>query len=434
VTELNKQSPQKAASLMTSKNHRIKSIGGTFALASTLTYATLTTLSALKVIPQSGNFIFLIAATLIATGATSLQEIRRQLNTGALSNIQIYASLVAIIIPLACLIQILTTQDLVDRNGRSSHTYILLESFLNLPWLIIGSKLPNSNYRTKNYIGIIFISVLLFLIIKNTDSAYIIDYTQLNKDSAPGTESTHLPLGSWGALLVIFSYTIVSRKIKYLALPTSLFIFYSMGGRGSLACFAASVIIYEAIFKNDAKLLIFMATISSAAILYLISSAEIINSSTLLNRMIFSSGLDEDGSLIERVDQFDRGLTLLLDQALYGNTSLIVQEFGTVGAYMHNILSAWQFFGAPVFFIITLLLISISLKLHKNRLQLTTPAQNFCLMLFIYSLTCVLTTKFVFFPLLWISVGACAFSIFQKPHAKVHKDDSRSFVQQAKNP
>jgi hypothetical protein len=119
-------------------------------------------------------------------------------------------------------------------------------------------------------------------------------------------------------------------------------------------------------------------------------------------------GVSNDFSALERKYFFKHGLTCLGEQILWGKSSVLVREYNDMGAYIHNILSAWQFFGFfPFLLLVGLTIRSVfkcSLILFSNRFR-KNNFLKFMILLTIYSIISILTVKYIFFFPFWFVIG-----------------------------
>jgi hypothetical protein len=125
------------------------------------------------------------------------------------------------------------------------------------------------------------------------------------------------------------------------------------------------------------------------------------------SRMLLLKGIDSDTSAVGRNTVLLIGLSLFEKQILFGNTALLITEMGNI-AYIHNILSAWQFFGFLPFLMIIMMLIYSAckcIKVLKNRVMIKDPFVDFMLMFTIYALISVLAVKVCFFVPFWLVIG-----------------------------
>ena len=94
------------------------------------------------------------------------------------------------------------------------------------------------------------------------------------------------------------------------------------------------------------------------------------------------------------------------EQLWIGDPTILATEMGSVGAYIHNLLSVWQVFG---FFVFLALVVAIFIALFRMfkilRSVSNNPLFDSAALLLIYSVLSVLTTKNGGFWCLWFAVG-----------------------------
>lgn len=121
--------------------------------------------------------------------------------------------------------------------------------------------------------------------------------------------------------------------------------------------------------------------------------------------MLILGGLGDENSFLLRSEFIWVGLSALPDQILFGDPTFLVSRLGSVGAYMHNILSAWQFWGGFSFIYTLVCCLIVLIGLWRRPFLVSDAVGDFVLIAFLYGFVCVLTGKHVGFDLFWLGLG-----------------------------
>lgn len=295
--------------------------------------------------------------------------------------------------------------DYFDSNGSVIYRlfYIL---FLSFCWLVIGYnfsiQLIKSNAVYKCLL-VLFQILFLFLISLNINQGPFVDYLDItNKHNLPtGVYKSHLDITDAYVLVGFICYFSFSSKMRLVSLCVFIVGLFLLGGRAAL--FLTIVIfmieLVRFLIKNKIYLIIFL--LFSFGFLFAIYQYinSIFGNLASLKRFFFSSGVAEDGSALQRVYQFERSLEFLPEQSLFGGYSLNISSGLDFGDYIHNLLSAWQFYGLPFFiFLIVLMFKNINFQFLQEK-------NAFSFFIYFYSFIMVFLAKYVGFYLFWFSLG-----------------------------
>jgi len=262
--------------------------------------------------------------------------------------------------------------DYVDINGVSSLSYTTFIYFYGITWLIIGIILSRMIEFGRFEIFLVLSFVIFFLIFINSDG-FFLDYSAI-RGSTDVERFSHLWITE-GAMVVFFLlYASAQKNLnKYASIVIMFLCLISVGGRSSVIFSALSIVVYEFIVNGSARLFkLFGAFFLVLVIAFPIGMAfidDIQINQDAFSHVFLSDGLDASGSWQERQAALEIGLSYLRDSWLWGEPRYYVSGTGEVGHYIHNLLSAWQFFGFPFFLIVVLsILRSIYLVIKDKEL------------------------------------------------------------------
>ena len=207
-------------------------------------------------------------------------------------------------------------------------------------------------------------------------------------------------------LLLVFAYAMSSR-IKPFTLVLGCIALFFMGGRTALFVFALTGILMT--FKGNIlrnTIVSVLLVLSCVGIFwYSVLSGLIDLEAKAVREILFLDGLDEDESYQGRINLLLGNMSLLADQFWIGNFGLVSQRQGGVSGYVHNILSAWQFYGFFIFAILIFCLYYCLRRMVSTLKHSDLPADVFGSFLLIYVLISVVVSKYVGWHLLWFVLG-----------------------------
>jgi len=278
-----------------------------------------------------------------------------------------------------------------------------------MAWLVVGAAVSNAHINRSLISPILMVGLAAWLTYNNLlANSLTVDYRKIA--SMVGIEQmSHLGFGDYFTLIFFVSYVIIVRAGRFIVLGLFLFVQFAFGGRADFIFGLASIFIFEFISYGYSvrRLISYFSYVFVILGSVYVGSVFVRQSNGNVDPyLIILSDLEQDSSYIKRLEAFTGAISDLPAQLLFGDSTLIVQNFGSVGAYMHNILSAWQFFGAPFFLVSVVAIIFCSNRLlqvlrYKNR----TLFDDFMIIIFIYSVMSILFAKYIGFPLFWFSIG-----------------------------
>ncbi|MCU4311794.1 hypothetical protein KTG68_06915 [Acinetobacter variabilis] len=278
-------------------------------------------------------------------------------------------------------------------------------------WFFIGVVLNFCKDLIKiNYLIFILFFYLAFLIVININEYFLIPYYSISIERGVDELYNHLNIGSSYAILLILCMAVFKKYDFYIFL-LCLFLLYSLGGRGNLILFYFAVNIYWLLGGSYKKVAL---SVFFLFLFLLFAAALFSNSSDTVLRMlsiVSTASISEDESFTQRMYIFNKSFIDFPKQALFGDPELIVKRFSSFGAYQHNILSFWQFYGVTVFIFISIFLIKIFKYIFINRLFLVRYTNSrFLTLLTIFCFLSIVFVKSATFYPFWFCLGYWLFN------------------------
>lgn len=316
----------------------------------------------------------------------------------------IYLSLLCFFVFIALMMQRALGVDTIDSMGRSAYGFAFSAFLVSFVWMLAGAAFQFYDFKKNNFLSILIVLLLAFLISRNVVDGLVISYWEINLAMGSDT-ATHLLIGDYVLFFVVLSLALAGTNLRLVIFPVLLIVLFAVGSRTIFYLFALCWILHYLIFVNFRVGTIYFSTFVFVLIGFVVPYLALTESDQLLSRMLFSDGLESDDSFADRIRLLIDALSILGDQALYGGLAIIADNFGTIGAYMHNVLSAWQFYGFIPFVLILILFFSISKHLWLNRRNLTLRVDYFGSLMFVYVLFASLLSRSVAYNLMWFIFG-----------------------------
>lgn len=305
--------------------------------------------------------------------------------------------------------QLTLTNNLLDGNGLSTHTFLITQTAFSLIWLLAGYSLQYFHcIQHKTLLPLIILFIITAIIYQASNGGITLNYWEITNyfKNNNNVKVTHLTTGFEFYILLIAIYSYLPSNYRVLVIPVCIYILFLLGGRTNLFLFIFSVLLYQ-IFKGVLKARSLLFVLFS--LLLIITSPFILKYFTLdqntLSRMTFDEGLDNDGSFQSRVWLFQQTLETLPSQFFFGNVNQLVIKKFYLGAYSHNILSAWEVYGFFAFFVIVMLLMVNFRRVRIINKYFDDPLSTFISLMFYSALVGVIISKNVHFQVLWLSLG-----------------------------
>ena len=233
-----------------------------------------------------------------------------------------------------------------DNDGRSLFRFYFELIFLYFYLFFIGVCIPN----IRSYVGCIRVNAFLYLLMVLT-LLLIVDYSVFRIDLLgivnSKYESMYLFWADSFALIALFVLA-GSRNIWFsrLVIVSGLLALYFISSRTSLFVFFFSVFYFLYIKRMHVDIVSFVLIFALMLLMYFVENDV---SSVLGSRMFgFFFGVG-DSSLSSRAFMFADGFVSIVNHPIKGQFAGQVISFGSVGFYIHNILSYWRQYGLLVF-------------------------------------------------------------------------------------
>lgn len=335
-----------------------------------------------------------------------LQSLVKVGRVGQVQRIVVFIGVLAAALILPLVMHRFFLVDRLDHLGRSPLDTAASLSVFSLCWVIIGAVLQRAMLPYSNSIGFVALVVPLILVLPSIGSDFVIDYRLLNAGRSDGLEFNHLVLGETVGVLVLFAIAISQGYLRVVAIGLAVFVLFALGGRTALFSIVPTLLVFFAVKRQLTRYLpVLFFLVFVPLVFFLIVYADFILESTALSRMLIIGGLGDENSFVLRSEFIKIGLHALPDQILFGDPTFLVDRLGTVGAYMHNILSAWQFWGFFTFFYILVCCLIVLIGFWRYPFLANDAVGDFALITFLYGFVCVLSGKHVGFDLFWLGLG-----------------------------
>lgn len=326
--------------------------------------------------------------------ATSLARVKFSLN------LQVSLLLFSIMVS-SFLLQAVFYLNPPDSFGRRPQHMLLQQIFLAVSWFFSGSAATACRTVGKSWLNVSLIFVLFAFVVYATNFGLSIPYADL-QDEGGFLTLNHLLLSEYMLFICFLSYVSSPALFRPLVLLMTTYILFAGGGRSSLLIGIGSLLVYEYLFsgRSTAIACATIIALGAGAALYYVDLRD-----PVIQYMLFSAGVENDASSVLRSEQFSAGLERLPNQVFFGEASFLVTRFNDLGYYMHNIISAWQLFGAAVFFMLIWFLMRSVCRMMVIMRHGATGVDHFFAAVFIYASISALTVKYVGFSALWYVLG-----------------------------
>ena len=322
------------------------------------------------------------------------------------------AGQVAFALLCAALIVILMLQRLLlperfDIFGRSSVGFSAYVGTYALTWGLIGLFVGNVNVQRSERFAVALMAIVAFLVLRNAASGYV-NFSDLREQT--GIDSlSHLWVSENIVMIFFLSYALArSYWVKLLLFVVVALCLVAMLGRSSLFFSIVAVALFELVFGSARHVSqrVFGALGVALLFMLIMIGVQIYSSDDAFDRVFLKGGLGSDASFTERMHFMKIGLQYLDAQLWIGGPNILAEQFGHLGAYIHNLLSAWQFFGFPFFLILCLALLSSIFRMFSFMRNLErSVVTDFAALLLIYATVCVIFTKTSFYWGFWLALG-----------------------------
>lgn len=294
----------------------------------------------------------------------------------------------------------------VDVEGRDTSQFAFSFWIVGVLWFFVGAAVATAAVGQSNFLTYLILGFLLFGLWLGSDGVFVIHYGNLSR-GADGVRFTHLHTSDYAVFSLALAYGLATKYARYLVAIVAAFVLFALGGRAALFSFMTALLLYQYFFgAQSSTSRVFGGVVLASGLLAVFIFLRAVDAFDLAGKdLLFSEGYTSDSSVAARLDFVKLALDDLLSQAAFGDPSLIVARFSTIGAYMHNLLSAWQFYGALFFLVILIALVQILMLSHHFRKSWHDSLSVTFGLLAIYVVISVVVGKSVAFYLLWLVLG-----------------------------
>jgi len=295
-----------------------------------------------------------------------------------------------------------------DLDGIDTFTFTFNMLANSVFWLFAGASMALCRLRTSLLRALLLMLAVALIVAHATDeSGLFVNYGKIIEESELQRLS-HLTVAEFAVFLIFISY-VSARRLRVVVFLVGVAVLFSLGGRSSLYFTIFSVAVYE-VLRGGVRLRVFGAltslAIAIAILFFLALHFNLLDEdSKFVQQMLFTEGIVQDESYAERQYINSTALGMLTKQVLFGDPTLIASHYGYIGSYLHNLLSAWQFFGLPTFAVMVALLWASWKRMRVALAESPSPIVQVGSLLLIYTLVSVIFSKYVGFRFLWVSIG-----------------------------
>lgn len=303
------------------------------------------------------------------------------------------------------LAQNLLHEPYVGFDGINVQRNLLTLFIVSTLWFFIGGAFAAANVGESPFWALfIGIGISLLMGFGVTEDLFK-SYDTVN--SAERDQSiSHLNVERYIIIPLMFAYAL-SSKARWVVALCGFYSLFLLGGRTALVVFIVSLILVN-LTKNSLRNIVAMLVLGAViyyGLQYAMSIGLIDPENKNIQQLFFSEGIAEDNSFQSRVILLGEGLQDLPSQFFIGHFSITAQRHGQFGRYIHNILSAWQFYG---FFFFTALIGCLIFCVKDMRKQLRvsrSPLTIFSSFVLIYVIISVVIGKYAAWTMLWFALG-----------------------------
>ncbi|MCC7320679.1 MAG: hypothetical protein IT542_06830 [Rubellimicrobium sp.] len=288
--------------------------------------------------------------------------------------------------------------DVFDWSGVGALERALKVLNYSLSCFIAGISFPKAFLSRSS--GLIIISAGALIIVAYLSISAFVTISWCDLVMEEEYCASHLSVEDGLTLLLFASNSLVKSRLRWLLAFALLYCLFLTGGRSTLVFAALALAAAEVWPVVKARAFVNLPVL---LVLVVIVSPIVLTGIDYGTSILFPEGISADKSANERSDQFWRGLGDLEKQIL-GGPQYIYMNFGTHGAYIHNILSAWQIYGVIPFLIVSYLIIAAVWGSFK--FSSPAPERKFVLQCSLYVLFAVLVAKYVGTYMIWFSLGS----------------------------
>ena len=311
------------------------------------------------------------------------------------------------ILSVVLILQSIILTDQVDQFGRSALGFAANTAFYGVSWALVGYVIAEGRFKGGTPLALFIVAFVLVLVVPNLGSGYL-DVSGMRE--LTGIESfSHLWVSENAVILFFLAYASTKSLLVRVSILTSMaVVLVSLLGRSSLFLSVAAIAIFEVLYGQGGRRFLRLSFIVAVILLVGLVVFTFVgeDGDLAFDRVFLKGGLASDPSYILRTLALTVGVSKLGSHIFLGDPTVLVSEFGNVGLYIHNLLSAWQLYGFPFFTGISSVLIVSVLRMHRSAYIFENDAfLRFSALFLIYSVLSVLLTKYVGYWGLWFAFG-----------------------------
>lgn len=317
--------------------------------------------------------------------------------------------------------------DEIDILGRSSFDFARTAAVLVFSWLAIGMAAESLRLDAErgSLLGFSTAIAVLAVVGFQGGGAFQVDYEVVNA-ALGDVRIDHLSLQDSVVLLLLFSYAKTAGIFRIGVILAAFASLFMLGGRAAFFIFSLSILL--SMWVKGMQLRAVLYALAGLGALYLVVSLMKDNSYLPdgVARMLFIGGVSEDRSNIARWEILRASYDGLLAQVAFGDPGALVRNFGTMGAYIHNLLSVWQFYGVVPFFIVVVLTLEAVRQLFERQADGIFGFDDFGSAGLAYSVISVLVAKSLMFGLFWFFLGYWTIRASRRAGFRLGRDERMS--------
>jgi len=346
------------------------------------------------------------AALLLMAGVYFVQRVARATMNGLHINlVEVMSACLLLSVTATIILQRILYESYIDFDGIDTHQSMMSLWIVSVIWFLIGGAFSAATIRESQTLALLLAGAVTAIMGFGIDDELFKSF-RIEESDDPTDSISHLSLERYVVIPIILAYALSSRT-RWLVALAGVYCLFLMGGRTALFTFVITVVLINLrgnVLRN-LVILTLMGLILFFSLRYVVGNGLIDTNSPRVNDILFLSGVSEDNSFNARVQYLLQSLQDLPEQFWFGNFSITAERYGRFGAYIHNILSAWQFYGFFVFLGIVMSLTYCTTKMFGTRADRQSPIQVFSSFMLVYVLVSVIMGKFVGWTMLWFVLG-----------------------------
>jgi len=293
----------------------------------------------------------------------------------------------------------------VDPEGTDTLGYVRTIAKLAVIWVLIGGALSMFELPESSFWAIALSLVILMLFLPSFTEDAAVGYAEI-RDETGLTGLSHLILEPFVIVPLTLAYAL-SVRTRLVVVLVSFGVLFMMSGRTAMVSFMLTVFIMSLQGRAIRNLLVLgvAGIVIFGGARYVVEAGLVDTDSRAIREMLFIGGIEEDDSFLGRKELLAQGIKDLPGQFLYGNFTLTTEHHGYFGAYIHNLLSAWQMFG---FFVFAAIIVGLTICAGRARAAMTsapTPSIVFGTFLLVYVIINVTVAKSILWSVMWLVLG-----------------------------